>query len=62
MNNKMKLTDEQKVLVLTDMLNECLSSLNQENSFQVVGFDNEGFYVRFDVFEDEFGNVTFAGY
>jgi len=50
---------------LSDLLNECLESANQENSFKVIETDlkNGKFIVEFDIVEIEEDNyIGFVGY
>ena len=59
------LTEEDVKAVLTDLLNDCLSSANQEYSFEVkkVDLDNMKFTVEFNIVtvpEDNY--IGFQGY
>ena len=61
----MKITKEGVERDLTDMLNECLESANQEGSFEVTSVDlkNMKFNVSFNIVvveEDEY--IGFQGY
>jgi len=55
--------EDEKIGQLTDLLNECLESANQECSFKVKGIIDGKFVVAFDIVEvEEDEYVGFAGY
>lgn len=57
------INDEGKIKKLSDLLNECLESCNQERSFSVRGIENGKFVVEFNIVEVEEDNyIGFAGY
>jgi hypothetical protein len=57
------MNDQEKIKQLTDLLNDCLESMNQERSFFVRGIENGKFVVVFDIVEVEEDNyIGFAGY
>jgi hypothetical protein len=61
----MNKTAEEIKKILTDLLNECLASGNQEHSFTVTGIDLEKmkFSVEFDIVQiPEDGYIGFSGY
>jgi hypothetical protein len=58
-------TKEEVNKILTDILNDCLSSANQEYSFKVdkVDLENEKFQVTFNIVQVEDDNyIGFQGY
>jgi len=61
----MTLDKEEITRSLTELLNDCLESINQENSFKVVStdLDRMKFTVEFDIVTvPEDGFIGFAGY
>lgn len=55
--------DKEKIKQLSDLLNECLETANQEHSFKVRGIENGKFVVEFDICEiPEEGYLAFLGY
>lgn len=59
------MSDETTKATLKNLLNNCLESANQENSFEIINLDmtNKKLTVVFDVVEVEEDNyIGFAGY
>ena len=55
--------DKEKIKQLSDLLNDCLESMNQENSFKVKGIIDGKFVVEFDIVEiEEDDYIGFSGY
>jgi len=61
--DEMHEAQKQQVIIesLSSLLSECLESMNQDNSFKVLGIENNKLIVEFDIVEidDEF---MFQGY
>lgn len=57
------MTEQEKIEVLADLLNDCLETANQEGSFKVLGIMDGKFVVAFNVVEvPEDDYIGFAGY
>jgi hypothetical protein len=55
--------EDEKIGILTDLLNDCLESANQEYSFKVKGIIDGKFVVAFNIVEvPEDDYIGFAGY
>ncbi len=55
--------NSKKISILTDLLNDCLESCNQERSFTVIGIIDGKFRVDFNIIEIPQDNyLGFQGY
>ena len=55
------MNEKEIITKLSYMLNECLESVNQDNSFKVKGIEDGELIVAFDIVIIE-GEVMFSGY